>query len=51
MLDVVVPTLALRYDSALYLPYCGEHCGRGKRKKYGDKPDYENIPVQYRKKL
>lgn len=39
----------LRYDSALYLPYCGEYCGRGRRKKYGNKLDYKNIPVQYLK--
>jgi putative transposase len=33
----------LRHDSALYFKYEGEN----KRKKYGDKIDYDNIPDKY----
>ena len=36
-----------RYDSALYLPYVGPYAGRGPRKKYGDKLNYQNIPKSY----
>src|SRR6266849_10428472 len=36
----------LRHDAALYFPYDGPYAGRGKRRKYGDKLDYHNIPVQ-----
>lgn len=39
----------LRYDSALYLPYVGPYAGRGPRKKYGDKLNYQNIPKSYLK--
>jgi putative transposase len=39
----------LRYDSALYLPYNGPYSGRGPRKKYGDKLNYQNIPESYLK--
>jgi len=39
----------LRYDSALYLPYNGPYAGRGPRKKYGDKLNYQNIPESYLK--
>lgn len=37
----------LRHDSALYLPYQGRYSGRGPRKKYGDKLNYQNIPGRY----
>jgi hypothetical protein len=37
----------LRHDSALYLPYKGPYCGRGPRKKYGDKLNYQDIPDTY----
>ena len=37
----------LRHDAALYFPYDGPYAGRGPRRKYGDKLDYHNIPVQY----
>jgi hypothetical protein len=36
----------LRCDAALSLPYTGPYAGRGPRRKYGDKVEYENIPVQ-----
>ena len=39
----------LRYDAALYFPYTGPYAGRGPHRKYGDKVDYDNIPVQYLK--
>lgn len=39
----------LQYNSALYFPYQGPYCGRGPRKKYGDKIDYKNIPATYLK--
>src|SRR5256884_3184612 len=34
----------LRYNSALYFPYDGPYCGRGPRRKYGQKVDYRNMP-------
>jgi putative transposase len=37
----------LRYNSALYLPYEGPYSGRGPRRKYGPKLDYQNIPFAY----
>jgi putative transposase len=37
----------LRYNSALYFPYDGAYCGRGPRRKYGQKVDYRNIPSAY----
>ncbi len=37
----------LRHDAALYFPYEGPYAGRGPRRKYGDKLDYANIPVQH----
>ena len=37
----------LRCDAALYLPYTGPYAGRGPRRKYGDKVQYEHVPVQY----
>jgi hypothetical protein len=39
----------LRCDAALYLPYTGPYAGRGPRRKYGPKVDYDNIPAQYLK--
>ena len=39
----------LRHDSALYLPYNGPYSGRGPRKKYGDKINYQDIPDEYLK--
>jgi hypothetical protein len=37
----------LRYNSALYFPYAGPYVGRGPRRKYGQKLDYEKIPSVY----
>ena len=37
----------LRYDSALYFPYDGPYCGRGPRRKYGQKVDSRHIPSAY----
>src|SRR5215470_10858045 len=37
----------LRYNSALYFPYDGPYCGRGPRRKYGQKLDYQNIASEY----
>jgi putative transposase len=39
----------LRNNSALYLPYDGPYSGRGPRRKYGQKLDYQNIPSEYLK--
>jgi hypothetical protein len=39
----------LRYDSALYFPYCGEYCGRGRPIQYGDKLNCKKIPAEYLK--
>ena len=39
----------LRCDSALYWLYEGAYCGHGPQRKYGDRPDYRNIPDQYLK--
>ncbi len=39
----------LRCDAALSLPYVGPYAGRGPRRKYGDKVDYDNLPEQYGK--
>ena len=41
----------LRYDAALYFPYDGPYAGRGKRKKYGKKLDYQHIPGSMCKNL
>ena len=35
----------LRYDAALYFPYAGPYAGRGPRRKYGRKVDYDNLPA------
>src|SRR5918999_2315721 len=37
----------LRYNSALYRPYDGPYSGRGPRRKYGQKLDYQNMPSEY----
>jgi putative transposase len=39
----------LHRNSALYFPYSGKYSGRGKRKKYGDRVNYDNIPKEYLK--
>ena len=39
----------LRYNSALYFPYDGPSCGRGPRRKYGQKLDYRNMASEYLK--
>jgi len=39
----------LRYDAALYFPYTGPYAGRGPRRKYGHKVNYDHLPVQYLK--
>jgi putative transposase len=36
----------LRHDSALYFPYTGPYAGRGKRRKYGKKLDYRDLPEE-----
>jgi hypothetical protein len=35
----------LRYDAALYFPYPGPYAGRGPHRKYGDKVDYDHLPL------
>lgn len=37
----------LNRNTALYLPYQGPYPGKGRRKKYGGKIDYQDIPEQY----
>lgn len=37
----------LRFDSALHMPYEGDHSGRGAPKKYGEKVDFKAIPEKY----
>ena len=39
----------LRCDAALYFPYTGPYAGRGPRRKYGHKIDYDHLPVHYLK--
>ena len=39
----------LRCDAALYFPYTGPYAGRGPRRKYGHKVQYDHLPVQYLK--
>ncbi len=36
----------LRADAALYLPYAGPYQGRGPRRKYGAKLDYQHLPEE-----
>lgn len=40
----------LRSDAALFEKYTGEQNGRGARKKYGKRLEYENLPLEYLKK-
>jgi putative transposase len=35
----------LRHNSALYQPYDGPYAGRGPRRKYGSKLDYQHLPL------
>lgn len=37
----------LRCDAALYEKYAGNYSGRGRRKKYGQKLNYDEIPTKY----
>lgn len=37
----------LRHDAALYFPYCGEQKEKGRRRIYGSKLDFDNIPAQH----
>ena len=37
----------LRSNAALYFPYEGPYCGRGPRRKYGQKVDSHHIPSTY----
>lgn len=39
----------LKHNSALYFPYEGPYAGRGPKRKYGDKLDYNSIPQAYLK--
>lgn len=39
----------LRHNAALYLPYDGPYSGRGRRRKYGSKLDYRNLPLAFLK--
>jgi len=39
----------LRCDAALYLPDTGPYAGRGPRRKYGPKIDYDHLPAHYLK--
>src|SRR5215470_16392682 len=39
----------LRCDAALYFPYTGPYAGRGPRRKYGHKVQYDHLPVHYLK--
>ena len=39
----------LHRNSALYFPYSGKYSGRGRRRKYGDRLNYENISKEYLK--
>jgi putative transposase len=34
----------LQYNAALYFPFAGEYCGKGRPKEFGDKIDYKNLP-------
>ena len=39
----------LRYNSALYVPYDGPYSGRGPRRKYGRRLEYQNMPSEHLK--
>lgn len=40
----------MRYDAPLFEKYQGKYSGRGRRKVYGKKLDYDNLPAEYLKK-
>jgi putative transposase len=40
----------LRHDCALYFPYLGPQSPKGQRRKYGDKLNCRQIPIQYLKR-
>lgn len=40
----------LRKDAGLYEKYEGEYDGKGRKKKYGERLDYEKLPAKYLKK-
>ncbi len=40
----------LRKDAALFEKYEGEYLGQGRRKRYGEKLNYEQLPLKYLKK-
>ncbi len=37
----------LQYNAALYFLYNGSYCGRGRKRLYGDKIKYANLPEKY----
>lgn len=37
----------LNRNTGLYLPYAGKYSGRGRKRKYGNKIDYQDIPYNY----
>lgn len=37
----------LRFDSALFFPFEGPYAGRGPKRKYGDRLDYNNLPDRF----
>ena len=39
----------LRHNAALYLPYDGPYSGRGRRRKYGRRLDYRDLPLTFLK--
>ena len=41
----------LRYDSALYFRHEGPYSGNGRPRKYGDRVDYDNLPMRYLKAI
>ena len=40
----------LKVTAELYLPYDGSYAGRGPRRKYGKRVDFDNVPAKYLKK-
>ena len=38
-----------RNNSALYFKFTGEYLGKGRRRKYGKRIDYKNLPHEYLK--
>jgi len=41
----------MRHDSVLYLPYTGKYSGKGRRRVYGTRLDYDNLPEKYQKDI